>query len=184
MQLDKNYGPLAWLIGTWEGDKGDDIAPGDDRGVENNLFRERITFTPIGMVNNHEQTLYGLRYSTTAWRIGVSDSFHEEVGYWLWDSANQQIMKSFIVPRGVTVLAGGTADVGAKKISMQAKLGSPTYGICSNQFLDLEFKTIQFDLSVTIHNENSWSYEEDTQLLMKGKNEAFHHTDKNTLFRI
>lgn len=184
MDLDKNYGPLAWLIGTWEGDKGDDIAPGDDRGTENNLFRERIVFTPIGMVNNHEQTLYGLRYSTTAWRIGIADSFHEEVGYWLWDQVSQQIMKSFIVPRGVTVLAGGTSDRNAKNFTMQAKLGSPTYGICSNQFLDLEFKTVQFDLSVTIHDENSWSYNEDTQLLMKGKKDPFHHTDKNTLFRI
>jgi len=76
-------GPLARLAGLWEGDKGDDTAPSDDRGTEHNRFRERITFAPMGPVRNHEQTLYGLRYATTVWRIGESDPFHEEVGYWL-----------------------------------------------------------------------------------------------------
>ncbi len=76
----KNLGPLATLAGVWEGDKGDDKAPDEDRTlVVNNLFRERIVLEPIGEVNNHEQSMYGLRYSSTAWRIGEDDSFHEEV---------------------------------------------------------------------------------------------------------
>lgn len=180
----ENYGPLYHLIGTWEGIKGDDIAPSDDRGTENNKFKERIVFTPIGMVNNHEQTLFGLRYSTMAWRIGEENSFHEEVGYWLWDGKAGQIMKSFIVPRGVTVLAGGTANKNDKTFSMSAVQGSATYGICSNVFLDQEFKTVQFDLKVTIHDNNTFSYDEDSQLKMKGRDKVFHHTDKNTLTKI
>ena len=32
-----DYGPLALLIGTWEGDKGVDIAPEPD-GTENNPY--------------------------------------------------------------------------------------------------------------------------------------------------
>ena len=46
----KNLGPLGALVGTWEGDKGDDTAPSDDRGTEKNRFRERMTFEPIGLV--------------------------------------------------------------------------------------------------------------------------------------
>ena len=63
----KNLGPLAPLAGTWEGDKGDDMAPDDDRTqTENNKYREQIIFEPMGPVNNHEQTLYGLHYALTA----------------------------------------------------------------------------------------------------------------------
>jgi hypothetical protein len=181
----ENLGPLAALAGTWEGDKGDDIAPDDDRvSVENNKYHERIVLEPIGEVNNHEQSLYGLRYSTMVWRLGAENSFHEEVGYWLWDAANKQVIKSFIVPRGYTVMAGGTAEADAKSFSMVAEPGSETYGICSNQWLVNEFKTVRFELNVEVHDNDSWSYDEDTVMQIKGQTEPFHHRDKNTLRRV
>lgn len=183
-QLFEELGPLARLVGVWEGDKGDDVAPADDRGIESNKYRERLTFAPTGAVNNHEQTLYGLRYSTTAWRIGESTPFHEELGYWLWDAKEKQVLRCFMVPRGVAVLAGGTAEPNAKQFSLAADVGSSTYGICSNTFLDREFKTIRYELKVTVHSDDSFSYEEDTQLQLKGRKELFHHRDKNTLKKV
>lgn len=183
-EIMQKLGPLMPLAGTWEGDKGDDTAPSDDRGVETNKFRERIKFEPFGPVNNHEQTLYGLRYSTTAWRIGDEDPFHEELGYWLWDAREKQVLRCFMVPRGVTVIAGGTVEPEAKTFDLSADAGSETYGICSNQFLDREFKTVRYELKVTIHDANSFSYEEDTQLKIKNQAEIFHHVDKNRLKRV
>ncbi len=178
-------GPLAPLVGTWEGDKGDDIAPNDDRvSSENNKYRERMKFEYIGVVNNHEQILYGLRYSTTAFRLGESDAFHEELGYWLWDAREKQVMRCFMIPRGVAVIAGGLSEPNAKVLNMSATLGSQTYGICSNIFLDREFQTVKYDLKITFHDKNSFSYEEDTQLKIKGQDKVFHHTDKNTLKRV
>ena len=176
-------GPLSQLAGTWEGDKGDDIAPSDDRGTENNKFKERMTFVPFGPVKNHEQILYGLRYTTTAWRLGEVDSFHEEVGYWLWDPQEKQVMRCFMIPRGVVVLAGGTAEPGAQGFEISADVGSETYGVCSNKFLDKEFKTVRYELRLKFHDKNSFSYEEDTQLKMKNRPDLFHHTDKNLLKR-
>jgi hypothetical protein len=125
-----------------------------------------------------------LRYATTAWRIGDSAPFHEEVGYWLWDPKEKQVLRCFIVPRGVALIAGGTAEPAAKSFSLSASVGSDTYGICSNHFLDREFKTVRFDLTVTIHDEDTFSYEEDTQLRIKGQDQLFHHRDKNTLKRV
>ncbi|QPJ65512.1 MAG: FABP family protein [Candidatus Nitrohelix vancouverensis] len=180
----KQLGPLAQLAGVWEGEKGDDTAPADDRGVEVNKYRERLTFVPFGPVDNHEQKLFGLRYSTTAWRLGEDSPFHEELGYWLWDSKEKQVMRCFIVPRGLTVLAGGTVEANAKAFELAADVGSETYGICSNQFLDREFKTVRYELKITVHNADSFSYEEDTQLKMKGKTDLFHHIDKNTVQRV
>lgn len=177
----KELGPLAPLVGIWEGDRGDDIAIDDDLKVENNKYRERMKFEYIGAVNNHEQTLYGLRYATTAWRLGENDAFHEELGYWLWDDKDKQVMRCFMIPRGVTLIAGGTCDPTSKIIKMSAKVGSQNYGILSNLFLDKKFQTVKFDLTLTIHDDKTLTYDEDTHIKILGVNEIFHHTDKNTL---
>ncbi len=179
-----NLGPLAALAGIWGGDKGVDIAPSDDRGVAESKYRERIVFEPIGMVDNHEQLLYGLRYSTTVWRLGTGAQFHEEVGYWLWDARAKQVLRCFLVPRGVSVIAGGTAEADARSFELVAEVGSETYGICSNRFLDAEFKTLRYELKVTVIDADTFRYEEDTQLRIKGQEEIFHHTDRNTLRRV
>ena len=179
----KNLGPLAPLAGTWEGDKGNDTAPSKNLGTLDTPFRERFTFEPLGPVNNHQQELYGLRYNRTAWPAGGSDPFHEDLGYWLWDGQAKQAMRCFIVPRGVSIIAGGTVEPDANSFELTADVGSETYGICSNLFLDKEFKTVRYELKVIIHNDQSFSYEEDTQLQIKGQKDLFHHIDKNTLKR-
>jgi len=181
----RNLGPLAPFAGTWEGTKGIDLAPDDDRvSVERNEFSEKVVLEPIGLVENHEQSLYGLRYSKMAWRLGAEDPFHEEVGYWLWDAAARQVMLSFIVPRGVTVLAGGTVEPDANSFKLSAEVGSEVFGICSGPFLDEEFKTVRYDIELTINADGSFSYAQNTQLHIKGQTEIFAHTDENTLRKV
>ncbi len=183
-ELLRNLGPLAPFAGFWEGNKGDDVAPADDPlQIENNKFRERMSFEPFGPINNHQQCLYGLRYSRMAWRLGEAAAFHEDTGYMLWDADAKQVMRCFIIPRGVTVLAGGTVEPGAHTFQLSAVAGSDTYGICSNLFLDKEFKTIQYDITLTIQN-NILTYNEDTHLKMRGQPEVFHHIDQNTLKKV
>ncbi len=177
-----NLGPLAALAGTWEGELGVDIAPSATGSVETK-FRERISFEPMGPVENGPQVLYGLRYATTAWPLGVQDAFHEEVGYWLWDPNAQLVMRCFIVPRGVVVNAGGPAGPHAKAFELTAVVGSETFGVLSNPFLDANFKTVRYELIVTIHDDGSFSYREDTQLKIGGREAIFHHTDENTLVK-
>ena len=178
----KNLGPLAALAGSWEGDQGVDIAPSVHGAVESK-YRERITLEPMGPVNNRPQILYGLRYTMVAWRLGENDAFHEELGYWLWDANAQLVMRCFIVPRGVAVNAGGHAKPHAKVFEMTAEVGSVTFGVMSNPFLDGAFKTVRYDLKVTLLDDRRFSYFEDTQLNIKDKPEIFHHTDQNTLVK-
>jgi hypothetical protein len=157
-----HLGPLAALVGIWEGAEGVDISPAKD-GSKETHFRERITFEPIGPVVNGPQTLYGLRYSTIAWPL--------------------QVMRCFIVPRGVVVNAGGTSEPNAKEFCMAADAGSEVYGILSNPFLEEKAKTVRYELTVTIHEPWKFSYKEDTQLQISGRPDVFHHTDQNTLKR-
>jgi len=180
----KNLGPLASLAGTWEGSKGVDVAPSPSRGSLETPFRERIVFEPMGPVDNHEQQLFGLRYSTTAYRIDEDDAFHEELGYWLWDAKEGQVLRCFLVPRGVTILAGGDAAADDRAFSISASVGSETYGISSNLFLDREFKTVRYELTVTIEDANTFRYEEDMQILLKDLSDIFHHRDSNILSRV
>jgi hypothetical protein len=182
IEIMTHLGPLAPLVGTWEGNKGIDIAPARE-GSHETHFRERITFEPLGPVVNGPQVLYGLRYSTVAWPLIQEQPFHEEVGYWLWDAERKQVMRCFIVPRGVVVNAGGTSEPDAKEFHMAADAGSRVYGILSNPFLDEAMKTVRYELRVTIHEPWKFSYMEDTQLQIAGRPEVFHHTDQNTMTR-
>src|SRR5947209_5941068 len=125
-ELRQQLGPLASLIGIWEGDKGDDIAPSDDRGTENNKYRERIVFEQVGPVQNHEQNLHVLRYSTRASRIGEQNTFHEELGYWSWEPSTQEVMRCFLIPRGIALIAGGKAPMTAQEFHLEATSGSCT----------------------------------------------------------
>ena len=177
-----HLGPLAALVGTWEGTEGADIAPAKD-GSKETHFRERMSFEPIGPVVNGSQTLYGLRYSTVVWPLIQEQPFHEEVGYWLWDAKQKQVMRCFIVPRGVIVNAGGTSKPDAKEFCMAADAGAAVYGILSNPYLDQNAKTVRYELTVTIHEPWKFSYKEDTQLQIAGRSDLFHHTDQNTLKR-
>ena len=151
---------------------------------ENNKFRERITLEWAGPVNNHEQTINVLRYSTKAWRIGEEAAFHEELGYWSWEPSTLEAMKFFLVPRGVSVIAGGKANKNAREFTLVAHNGSNTYGVCSNPFLDKEFKVVKYEITVKLIDENTFSYASDTVIQMPGMKELFHHTDSNTLKRV
>jgi hypothetical protein len=177
-------GPLAPLQGIWEGTKGNDRAPSDDRGVETNLFRERWVCEPTGLVQNHEQYLHGLRYKTIAWRIGEENAFHETLGYWLWDAARSEVMRCFLVPRGVSVIAGGRVERSSTEFSLVADLGSPTYGVCSGPFLHDEFRTTRYSVKLNFEDKDTISYIEETRLLVKGAKDPFLHVDKNTLTRV
>lgn len=182
-ETQNNLGPLSSLAGIWEGVAGDDTAPSDDRGVEQNKYRERMIVEPTGLTQNHEQSLYGLRYHMQAWRIGESKPFHDETGYWLWDAVAKQVMKCVTIPRGVSLIAGGNADPEAKHFKLTAKLGASDFGICSNPFLDREFKTVRFDFEMTFNDDDSFTYDELTAIQIKGHEGLFEHRDRNTMKR-
>ncbi len=182
-----DYGPLRFFIGKWEseGFKGDNRAPDPDRKVENTKFRQEMIFEPIGDVENHEQLLYALRYHSKAWEEGDEDKpFHEEVGYFIWDKNNRQVMKSFIVPRGIAVNAGGDANINDTEFKLKAELGSHTYGLCSNKFLDEEFQTISYEVTFKFMDEDEFEYDENSRIKIKGQDAIFDHTEKNVLKRV
>ena len=179
------WGPLQGLIGEWEGEGGLDRAFSHAKGeVLDTPYLEKVTMKPFGPVDNGRQSLYGLDYKTAMWRDSEENPFHTEVGYWLWDAANGQVMRGFVVPRGITVLAGGAAKADSTSFNMSASLGSNTYGIGENLYLSGAASTVSYQVAITINDDDTWSYDETTMLRMSNFPDPFAHTDRNTLHRV
>ncbi len=176
-----DLGPLGWLVGTWEGGTGLDVAFSHERGeVWDSPYREVTTFSAFGPVDNGDQALFGLDYRSAMWR-DEGDPFHTEIGYWLWDAATNQVMKSFMIPRGVTLIAGGTSSADATSFTMRSELGHEQYGIVQNSYLLRAAKTLSYEVTITQGDDGSMTYEQTTMLAMKEFPEPFAHTDRNTL---
>ena len=93
-----NLGPLRPLAGVWESVRGLDdhpIGPGSDtdgtliEGGLRNEYVERYELQPIDPQTNGPQLLYGLRYHVHIVKPGEVETFHDQVGYWLWEAATQ-----------------------------------------------------------------------------------------------
>lgn len=179
------WGPLQGLIGEWEGTGGLDSAYSHSKGeVLQTPYREKLEMKPFGPVENGRQSLFGLDYHSAMWRESEANPFHTEVGYWLWDAATGEILRGFVVPRGITVLAGGTTTADTSEFSMSATLGGTNYTIGENTYLAANASSVSYDVTITLHGDDSWSYSEMTMLRMKEFDELFPHSDSNTLVRI
>ncbi len=180
-----NYGPLAGLIGTWQGDKGLDVAP-EPEGQEVNPYYETIVFEGIGDVCNAEtQRLMVVHYRQIVRRKSNDEIFHDETGYWMWDEAAGVVMHSLTIPRAVAVLAGGTAPAGwgeggSVTLEVAARLGDEDWGIIQSPFMRDHARTTAFSHTITIDG-GTLSYAETTELEIYGR--QFSHTDENQLQR-
>jgi hypothetical protein len=178
-----NLGPLAGMAGIWTGAGGLDVNPKAD-GPERQPYIEHIELQPIDAQTNGPQLFYGLRYHTRIVKPDDVETFHDQVGHWLWEPATGTVIQTLSIPRGQAAMAIGRAAADAKTFRLQAVRGSATNGIVSNPFLEYGFRTQSYTVRVTINAGGTWSYELDTVLIIPGQAQPFHHTDRNTLRKI
>lgn len=178
-----NLGPLRRLAGTWEGDRGVDLAPKEE-GADRRVYRERIVMEPIDPQPNGPQLFYGLRYHVHINTPDEATTFHDQVGYWLWEPATGLVLQTIAIPRGQVAIASGHATPDAEKLVLCAKRGETEYGICSTAFLEYAFRTESYTIEVGFHSNGTWSYVQDTMLRVKGYDEIFAHRDHNTLTKV
>jgi hypothetical protein len=169
-----NLGPLRRLAGVWEGRKGVDLNPKAD-GPERRVYLERIELQPTDPQANGPQLLYGLRYHIHINTEEEDITFHDQVGYWLWEPATGLVMQTLALPRGQVALAGGRANPDGSGLVVAARRGETEFGICSTAFLEYAFRT---------DSDGSWSYVSDTMLAVRGQAEPFRHRDRNTLTKV
>ncbi len=178
-----NLGPLAPMAGIWQGQRGLDVKPKAE-GPKKQAYVERVELQPIDPVTNGPQLIYGLRYYTHITKPEQVKTYHEQVGYWLWEPATGTVMHTLTIPRGQTAMAGATVAADARQFELRATQGLETWGICSAPYLQHAFRTVEFRITVTINDDGSWGYDEDTVLMILGQSEPFHHTDRNLLTKL
>ena len=178
-----HLGPLASMAGIWIGQRGLDVSPKPE-GPEKQAYIEHYELQPIDAQANGPQLFYGLRYHTQIFKPDDAETFHDQVGYWLWEPATGTVILTLSIPRGQTAIAVGHAEAGARSFRLEAVRGSTTNGIVSNPFLEYAFKTMSYTITVTTNADGTWSYEQTTVLAIPGQSEPFRHTDRNTLRKI
>jgi len=178
-----NLGPLRALAGVWRGEKGVDVNPKAD-GPETRNFIDHIELQPIDPQTNGPQLFYGLRYHQHVVTPDEAGTYHDQTGYWLWEPATETIIQTLSIPRGQIAMAVGRASKDATHFELVAKRGETTFGICSNPFLEEAFKTLAYRIAVTVRPDGTWSYDEETTLLIKGAEKPFAHRDRSALVQI
>lgn len=63
---------------------------------------------------------------------------------------------------------------------LTAERGSTEYGICSTAFLEHTFRTDRYQINVTFNADGTWSYVQETTLVVRGQG-PFIHRDQNRL---
>jgi hypothetical protein len=168
------------MAGVWVGARGSDEHP-VAAGTEQNTFVERYELQPIDPQTNGPQLFYGLRYHTHITLPGEVETFHDQVGYWLWEPAAEAVTLTLAIPRAQVLLASGPATADATDFELTATLGSQVHGILSNPFLDQAFRTVSYRVHVTVNEDGTWSYEEEGVMEIPGRTDPYHHIDHNTL---
>lgn len=180
-----DYGPLAGLIGIWSGDKGVDMAPTPD-GLKENRYYETIEYTPIGDVKNAgTQVLSVIHYRQVVKLKSNDEIFHDETGYWMWDSEQAIIMHSLVIPRGVCLLAGGqytSAAVTTDAVNLEvfAAVDDKDWQIIQSPFMQKNARTTEFKQTLKITKDKLFFSETTTVEIYRKK---FAHTDQNELAR-
>ncbi len=174
-----DYGPLTNFIGVWEGESGVDRAP-KPQGDKTTDFYEKITFSPVGDVDNaEEQDLVVLHYHQVVTRKNDGKVYHNQTGYWMWDKGTDEVMFSIAIPRGVCLLANGQfTKADAVQFKLRAEIEDDAYSIIQSAFMLEKAKTEAFEIDLSLR-ENSLSYAQTTFLDIYGS--KFEHTDKSTL---
>jgi len=176
-----NLGPLRRLAGEWRSATGLDVNPKAD-GPERRTYIEHALFEPIDPQANGPQLFYGLRYHIHINTPEEDITFHDQVGHWLGEPETGLVLQSLSIPRGQVAIAAGRAVPGDDRIVLTAERGSTEYGICSTAFLEHAFRTDRYRIEVIFHEDGTWSYDQQTTLIVHGK--PFDHRDRNRLIRV
>lgn len=77
--------------------KGFDINPDTDARRRQNYI-EHIELQPIDPQSNGPQVLYGLRNHAHMVKPGEVETYHDQIGYWLWEPATGMLLHSLTIP--------------------------------------------------------------------------------------
>ena len=182
----RNLGPLRAMAGIWQGLRGVDVKPkAVAEGPKTQVYVERIELQPIDPQTNGPQLFYGLRYHTHVVKPNQVKTYHDQVGYWLWEPATDTVIHTLTIPRAQVVDGWRKGKRRGEGVRAGRRPRAPTASASARRhLLEYAFRTVEFRIKISINPDGTWSYAEDTVLMIRGRPDPFHHTDRNTLTKI
>ena len=80
----------------------------------------------------------------------------------MWDARDSEVVRCFLIPRGSAIVAGATVAADATTFTLQANVGSQTYGILSNNWLDKNAQAIRYEVTIDTSVDDEFTYTETT----------------------
>jgi hypothetical protein len=105
---------------------------------------------------------------------------HCETGFWIWDSNEDTIMCAFSIPRGASLLAGGTVKRSSSQkivLKVSSSLDDPDWGIVQSPFMESNAKILSFNRELKLSGNKLVSSQE-ISIDIYGK--IFNHKDSNS----
>lgn len=178
----EHLGPLRTMAGLYISHSGSDTrSDGVDVTAE---YRDEIVLAPTDPFTNDSQLLYGLRYLQHVRRHGEIQTLHEQVGYWMFEPATSQVTLSLATARGQVGLASGQWQPGGATFSVRAERAEGSHAFVSNKFLDSNFRTISFEMTVTLIDDDSWKYVREADVQLAGRSDHVRFRNEATLVRV
>ena len=177
-----SLGPLRMLAGSFAGAKGHDRHP-NEAGVGEDAYTETWELLPIDAQTNGPQLFYGLRYHQQVIRVSNGETFHDQVGYLLWEPERGRVLMTLAIPRGQVAMAVGDVAADARTFTLRASEDDRHAGIVTNDFLDHAFRTPAWQITFDLRSDDEWSYDQTTSLHVLGREGVFAHTDRGLVSR-
>ena len=118
-----NLGPLRRLAGDWRSAEGVDLNPKADGPERREYHRAHPDASRSTRRPNGPQLFYGLRYHIHINTPEEDITFHDQVGYWLWEPATGLVMQTLAIPRGQVAIAAGQAKPDDDTLVVTAERG-------------------------------------------------------------
>ena len=178
----KNLGPLRAIAGNWRSAQGIDVNPKAE-GPRTEAYVDRVELQPIDPQTNGPQLYYGLRYHQHIVKPGEVETFHDQVGYWLWEPATGTVIQTVAIPAVRRRWPAGFRPRTPGNSSLRPSAARRSRNL-SNPFLEDAFRTLEYRIKVSVHSDGRWSYDQTTLLAIKGSAEPFRHHDTNTFVKV
>ena len=176
-------GPLRRLAGGLGGAQGHRSQSQGRRSRTPRVHRA-IDFQPIDPQANGPQLFYGLRYHIHINTEEEDITFHDQVGYWLWEPATGLVLQTLAIPRGQVVLArDATPD--ADGWWSRPNAARPRPASVSTAFLEYAFRTDSYRIEVVFNADGIMELCHRHRFDgVRGRTTPFAHRDQNTLLKV
>lgn len=180
-----DVGPIRFLLGNWEGKNGKNVFPDGDLKPQEQPYWESQSIKLLGDVRNFKfQNLVSASYTALMTEPKEGGKIvHMEQGFYSWDKERNYFMKSFAIPRGISILAGGFAKENDKLFRLSADAGNLSFGILNNPVLNENMTSQRYDLDIDL-TEGKMEYLAKTTLVFPMTFQPFQHEDSNILMKV